>query len=367
MKRLLIFPAVLLLSACSTNSELNVVDNLTLVASNDGLGMNPARWVISGHPLQTTYVSLNGQLGLKTGQVCVASRFRSPFTNNCRAINIESGLFYREQYKKETSGEAPLKSFLNSVYELRESQIDYVSKSKIYYSCVSNKKVEISQDKKLDDRDAVSEIKNQLPEICTNERNKWKEASRALNSKQLAARKQAIVPNRVVYNWAETLDFQGGAVVQKSTNNAASGSLDRAASGYTVANGILLERYQLKCEEIKNLQKKYGDSERLKVVTMTLSADELYYDARKDKVAAFNANLTFSPRELKTLDRIFDSDIEMTINAALASSSSLASSGYLVSKESSNTSENSSGASGTSTNNGLTYYAVLTDLTSFQC
>ena len=94
---------------------------------------------------------------------------------------------------------------------------------------------------------------------------------------------------------------------------------------------------------------------------MTLSADELYYDASEDKAATFNANLTFSPSELKTLKNIFDSDIETDINAALASSYNIASSGYLTLGAKAKTSSNSSN------NKGLTYYAVLTDLKSFQC
>jgi hypothetical protein len=207
---------------------------------------------------------------------------------------------------------------------------------------------------------ALAEIKKQLPDICTDERSNREQALSKLKSKQLAERKQIMEPNRLVYNWAESLKFEGGVVVLEQSKNAASGSYNKEASGYTVVNGIRIERVQISCDGIKALITKHKDYDRLKIVTMTLSADELYYDAREDKTTAFNTNLTFSPSELKTLKNIFESDVEANINAALVSSSNIASSGYLIGKESGNKSQETS-------NKGLTYYAVLTDLESFQC
>jgi hypothetical protein len=369
VKRSVLLPTALLLSACSTNSQLNVVDGLTLVAANDGVGMNPSRWIVSGHPVQTTYVSLNGQLGLKAGQVCIASRFRSPFTNNCQNIDTVSpkkneGIsFYSEYYQpEEKDNKSTLKDLLNTIYEVREAQIDYVSKSSAYYACVAQKKVEFSKNERLlDENKAITETKKQLPELCSDEKGSREQALSKLKSKQLAERKQTMQPNRLIYNWAESLKFEGGAVVLEQSNTVGSGSYNNEASGYTIVNGILIERFQIDCAGIDNLIKRHTDHDRLKIVTMTLSADELYYDASEDKAATFNANLTFSPSELKTLKNIFDSDIETDINAALASSYNIASSGYLTLGAKAKTSSNSSN------NKGLTYYAVLTDLKSFQC
>lgn len=369
MKHSILLPATLLLSACSTNSQLNVVDGLTLVAANDGIGMNPSRWVVSGHPVQTTYVSLNGQLALRAGQVCIASRFRSPFTNNCQNLDLNENkdkdkeiAFYSEYYQpEEKNREKTLKNLLDTVYEAREAQIDYVNKSATYYACVTQKEVEISKNKEFEEADtALAEIKKQLPDICTDERSNREQALNKLKSKQLAERKQIMEPNRLVYNWAESLKFEGGAVVLEQSKNAASGSYSKEASGYTVVDGIRIERVQISCDGIKALITKHNDYDRLKIVTMTLSADELYYDAREDKTTAFNANLTFSPSELKTLKNIFESDVEANINAALASYSNIASSGYLRLAAHVNQTNQSS-------NKGLTYYAVLTDLKSFQC
>ncbi|PYF81039.1 MULTISPECIES: hypothetical protein [Marinomonas] len=368
MKHSALLPAVLLLSACSTNSQLNVVDGLTLVAANDGIGMNPSRWIVSGHPVQTTYVSLNGQLGLRAGQVCIASRFRSPFTNNCQDLNMDQNQavnvsFYSEYYPSSTNnGGEKLSVLLSAIYTEREAAAAYVKASRIYYACVTEENTKIHKEQNLDTKKSTQATKEKIDNgsICVNEKNMRDATYNALSTKQIAVQKHSLVPNRVIYNWAESLKFEGGAVVLEQPKNAASGSYNKEASGYTVVNGIRIERVQINCEAIKGLIAKHNDHDRLKIVTMTLSADELYYDAREDKTAAFNANLTFSPNELKTLKNIFDSDIEASINAALASSSNIASSGYLIGKKSGNKSQETS-------NKGLTYYAVLTDLKSFQC
>lgn len=365
MKHSVLLPAVLLLSACSTNSQLNVVDGLTLVAANDGVVMNPSRWIVSGHPVQTTYVSLNGQLGLRAGQVCIASRYRSPFTNNCQGLDENEAVnvsFYSEYYSSSTSGGEKLSELLSAMYTEREAAAAYVKASRIYYACVTEEKAKILVEKNLNSEKATEATKEKVNNgsICVDEKNVRDATYNTLSTKQIAVQKHSLVPNRVIYNWAESLKFESGGVVLEQSKNAGSGSYNKEASGYTVVNGIRIERVQINCEGIKELIEKHDDYDRLKIVTMTLSADELYYDAREDKTAAFNANLTFSPNELKTLKNIFDSDVEANINAALASSSNIASSGYLTLANQTDKMEQSS-------NKGLTYYAVLTDLESFQC
>jgi len=364
MKHSVLLPAVLLLSACSTNSQLNVVDGLTLVAANDGVVMNPSRWIVSGHPVQTTYVSLNGQLGLKTGQVCISSRYRSPFTNNCQDLNLDVNeavnvSFYSEYYPSSTRGGEKLSELLSAMYTEREAAAAYMKASRIYYACVTEEKAKILVEKNLNSEKATEATKEKVNNgsICVDEKNVRDATYNTLSAKQIAVQKHSLVPNRVIYNWAESLKFESGAVVLEQSKNAGSGSYNKEASGYTVVNGIRIERVQINCKAIKELTAKHEDYDRLKIVTMTLSADELYYDARQDKTAAFNANLTFSPNELKTLKNIFESDVEANINAALASSSNIASSGYLIGTDSSRE----------TSNKGLTYYAVLTDLESFQC
>lgn len=355
MKRSSILVACLFLSSCSSNSQLNVVDGLTLVAANDGAAMNPARWMIMGHPLQTTYVSLNGQLGLKVGQVCIASRFRSPFTNNCRAVETKDhGSFYREYYSPEAS---KLTTFLEATYAEREAAADYVKASRNYYACVVRENANITQQSKVSQEKAVSVTQQQLANICLEQRQSRDTASDKLKSARQSVQRQTSTPNRIVYNWAESLKFEGGAVV-KQPSNSVSGQYNKDASGYTIVNGLSIERYELTCEGIQDLRGE-KDSERLKVVTMTLSADDLYYDAREDTNAGIAASFSFSPNELKTLEAIFESNVEVNVKAALASSTNLASSGYLTKPE--------VDLKSNSSNNGLTYYAVLTDLESFQC
>ncbi len=387
MKRFLIVPVAVLLSACSTNSQLNVVDGLTLVAANDGVAFNPSRWFI-GHPLQTTYVSLNGQLGLQIGQVCTASRYRSPFTNNCREIE-NTGKYYFEYFEAAQSpvpsnsqGESKvvataktesLQGFLDAVYKEHDAQIKYVGAVTDYYVCLAHKKSEaakkdaetvqqgadIAKDTvvKQDDESATEQENSEKSSSC--ERSDLNEALKNLQIAQNEVRKQSMTPNRVVYNWAEALKFDGGVVV-KEASNSISGNREKQASGYTVVNGLHIQRFQLTCNDLQELKQQYGDSNRVKIVTMTLSADELYYDAREYKAMAFNANASFSPSELKALKKIMElDDVEVEVNATLASTSDLSSKGHLMAPQVKYNKDD--------IKKGLTYYAVLTDLKSFQC
>lgn len=392
MKRFLIVPAVLLLSACSTNSQLNVVDNLTLVAANDGVALNPSRWIIWGHPLQTTYVSLNGQLGLQIGQVCTASRYRSPFTNNCREIE-GTGTYFREYYSEaqssKTSGQQdknksditaktqPLQGFLDAVYSENDAQIEYVGAVTDYYVCLAHEKTEaikkeaevaereadkakdtvVKQDDVLDTKQEISEKSSS----CKSERDKRDGALKTLRIAQNEVRKQSMTPNRVVYNWAEALKFESGVVV-KEASNSISGNREKQASGYTVVNGLHIQRFQLTCDELQELKLQYGDNNRLKIVTMTLSADELYYDAREYKATAFNTNASFTLSELKALKDIVKlDDVKVEVNATLANTSDLSSKGHLMAPQVEYYDNKDE------IKKGLTYYAVLTDLKSFQC
>lgn len=357
MKRSLIAPAVLLLSACSTNSQLNVVDNLTLVAKNNGAAMNPSRWVVEGHPLQTTYVSLNGQLGLKVGQICIASGFRSPFTNNCRAA--EGGKFYREYYKADgdKGSKSDFADFLDAVYAERTATASFVQKSRDYFSCVIRQKEQAVSDKNNSEK-ALEQTKEQLSTLCVESQQARNQAADQLSRERLALQKQMSVPNRLLYNWSDTHRIEGGVVVKEAFSL---GQHEKEASGYTIVNGLLLERYEVNCDQIASLVKDNKDNSRLKVVTMTLSADDLYYDARKDATTMMATNFSFSTNELKDLEFIFDSKVDVEVKAALANSYNLSSSGYLKGiKETTAT-------DGSSSNKGLTYYAVLTDLKSFQC
>lgn len=361
MKRFLLCSSALLLSACSTDSQLNVVNNLTMMSENEGIALNPSRWFIS-HPLQTTYVSLNGQIALKAGQICIASGYRSPFTNNCREIG-KNKKFYSEYYKPEgtDSSKNQLKNFLNVIYAEQQAQIDYVNQTTKYYSCITKENAKIAKQEEtvdLADKDVLEKTKAQIPLACDQEKQLLDQALAALKKEQAFVQKQSSMPNRVVYNWAKSFKFEGGTVVNEASNSAAS-EVKNEASGYTVVNGLHIDRYQLTCDDLRHLRKRYGDANRLKIVTLTLSADELYYNAREYKAAAFNANLSFTPKELMVLKDVLGSKADVKANLALANASNLSSSGYLttpaVEDETSKTSSQ-----------GLTYYAVLTDLKSLE-
>ena len=253
----------------------------------------------------------------------------------------------------------PLRGFLEAVYKEQEAQISFVGKVASFYNCVNKTNSDNAKEAgttELDKKAVIDKTTSEMSSSCETEIKERDNALEMLKAAQNEVRKQSMAPNRVVYNWAEVLKFEGGVVVADSSNQA-SGALEKQASGYTVVNGLHIQRFQLTCGDLKKL-KGYGDSNRLKVVTMTLSADELYYDAREYKATALNATASFSPNELKALKDILDvENIEMAVNATLASASDLSSKGHLIAPK----------VGSSKWGQGLTYYAVLTDLESFQC
>ncbi|GAB3487339.1 hypothetical protein [Marinomonas epiphytica] len=322
----LIIPLSAFLVACSS-SELRVVDNLTVSARNDGVFMNPSKWVVWGHPLQTTYVSLNGQLALESGQLCLASRYRSPFTVNCfGSVNGKSGSVHYEHYPSESTALDQL--VVNQQRELNAAE---------HYIVAANKLLQCKAKKPANDA------------VC-------QEAQQQFNIQEntLAAIRNDIYAffaqkNRLVYNWSQELKLENGVFISEQLTGGTNYSNNSA--GATIVNGFSIERFRPKCSEFTEKGKeKYKD---FKVVTSIIKAHELYYQASDNRLIAlqskFNKSLPLKEDSVKN-DSL--NEIIATVNANLASSQSLSSAGYLaINKKTSNALPIK----------GSVYYAVLTD------
>lgn len=553
MRFLFFLISIALLTACS-NTQLNVVDSLTSSAQNDGVAMHPSKWMITGHPLQTTYVSLNGQLAFRAGQICITSRYRSPFSANCQnelayseiteslvealkeskkemsdKLNTEKaqaalnnlinnlsdapillsenentlrqelnilrnnsknpdsannlynkitvtldtiktnivdveverkGKLYREYYPSNTSknltkfnqkiilssayeaanaeylqcqidatktaysklnsstqeeftkekkviseilakqcqnlednrkkalanlnksiSELPPNSksmlaFINAVNNEKTRSADFVIASTNHLSCLVNEQKKLN--KIIDDKNAdLAEDNINNPENIQNacsEEDK-KQALVALEKARLKVETLAIAPNRVVYNWAKNTKWESGVIIQ-SESNSTDMKADKTASGYTVVDGVIIERYQMSCNELAMLKKR-SDADRLKIVTTTLAAEELYYNANEETNFALNAAFSFTPKELKMLSKLKDKDgkeLKLEIQTTINKSSSIASKGYLTAPKVTLDDYKDitiPGSTETEKTNdiksSLTYYAVLSDVETLSC
>ncbi|MBJ7536258.1 hypothetical protein [Marinomonas transparens] len=382
MRVLLLLIFASLLTACS-NTQLNVVDSLTASAQNDGVGMTPSKWIVRGHPLQTTYVSLNGQLGLRVGQVCVASSFRSPFTANCLnelgyspnenkdSYIDHQGKLYQEYYSSNAIKEEPtatLHNFIKAVNDEKTKSAAFVKANTDYLTCLINN----SSDSNTDE---ISEaLKKQALNACAAQNTAKDQALSSLKQVRLQVEALAIAPNRMVYNWAESSQLKSGVVVQSESNSANVNS-EKKASGYTVVNGLIIERYQMSCAELHTLKQR-EDAKRLKIVTMTLAAEELYYNANEDASLSLGAAFSFTKDELKMLTRLLDKngeELKFDLEATINTSSSIASKGYLTAPVITLNNykkmliPSKGNDTQTSIKPGLTYYAVLSDIDTLAC
>jgi hypothetical protein len=383
MRALLPLTFISLLTACS-NTQLNVVDSLTVSAQNDGVGMHPTKWFIQGHPLQTTYVSLNGQLGLRVGQVCVASGYRSPFTSNClntlgylAATNQDSNLEYKgriyQEYYSSKSDETPqsktIVDLLKAINEEKKLSLKYVTSNTHFLTCLTKHPIQ-------DVKNITSDEKREALSACSTERETKEKALLALQEASLKVEALAIAPNQIVYNWAENHELKSGVVVQSESNSATVNS-NKKASGYTVIKGLIIERYQMSCSELGLLQKR-PDAGRLKIVTMTLAAEELYYNANEEASLSLNAAFSFTPDELKMLSKLLEKDgkaLKLDIQASINASRTIASKGYLTKPEITLNNYKDITIPETfeakkmtrSIKPSLTYYAVLSDVDTLAC
>ena len=362
---LVIFP---FLVACS-NTQLTVVDSLTVAAKNDGVLMTPSRWMVTEHPLQTTYVSLNGQLGVRAGQVCIASRFRSPFNSNCLMAETlfkdgtdprskREGKIYREAYKptaelvkilsKDSNGISEEAAPKDSIMELMGAVNAEKTQAVLYAKALLNKfQCQNGQEEAA------------CAEVITAENTAYANLIEARNKAELLMN----LPNRLVYNWSEIYTLNAGTV--SCENNKASGGTERSTAGYTIVNGLILERYQSTCEELEYL-KSLPSYKRMKIVTMTLAASELYYNANQYASLSLQAALSVSPAELKSMKDALTSEQEIALEAALHSSMSISSRGYFTAPDISLDNIVNLGPSGNS-QSGLVYYAVLSDVGTLAC
>jgi len=299
------------ISACSS-TQLNVVDNLTVSSKNEGAFMS-GKLVVGGHPLQTTFVSLNGQLALHAGQVCVSSRFRSPFNSVCLT---EEELLKAELKKTETDLEKekiePAKVQSEAERKVAKAKVEWLEAKialskvaavkqtgKIYTESYFTKDSETDLSTLINAANAekAAASKRNIEKVlylqCLQKKDdetlcdvsKLAAAENDLSTKRAEAQKALNTPNTLVYNWAESHKFDGGIV------KGMTASAEKQASGYTVVRGVSLKRYLMNCGELEAL-KGLKSSKRLKIVTMTLSAQELYYNANED--SAFSAQLALA-------------------------------------------------------------------------
>jgi hypothetical protein len=133
----------------------------------------------------------------------------------------------------------------------------------------------------------------------------------------------------------------------------------------------------MSCSELGLLQKR-PDAGRLKIVTMTLAAEELYYNANEEASLSLNAAFSFTPDELKMLSKLLDKDgkaLKLDIQASINASRTIASKGYLTNPEI--TLNNYKDITipeafeakkmTRSIKPSLTYYAVLSDVDTLAC
>jgi hypothetical protein len=354
--------ALPLISACS-NTQLNVVDNLTVSSKNEGAFMS-GKLIVNGHPLQTTFVSLNGQLALHAGQVCISSRFRSPFNTICltedelEKLKDKNVLLDEESFSRKGKVDIAAypteqnNSFLKELIVAVNNEKDAAAKRNIekvsYFQCLQTKK-------KQEDKEPAPE------NVISCDSQSLLNAEKDLVTKRSERQAKLTNPNVLVYNWAESHEFDGGVI------KGVAGSLEKQAAGYTVVNGVYLKRYSIDCDELTAL-KELGKSDRLKMVTMTLSTNELYYDANEDSAFSAQLALAISAKEFADLAKWAKDNRSIDLKADLNSATSIASQGYL--KVSNKGKEESTFITYKEENTQipeLVYYAVLSDVDTLSC
>ena len=128
-------------------------------------------------------------------------------------------------------------------------------------------------------------------------------------------------PNILVFNWS---DGRNANIGEDGTGNTLKGN--KTQNGYTVVSGLKIEKFDYKCDSLKEYMKIFGTNSKL--VTMTMSTNKLFYKVEEDAFASLEAKIKIADSgKLQALKKFLNGK---TLNAMLKSASSLSSQGYLT-------------------------------------
>ncbi|MBW3694893.1 hypothetical protein EK599_04270 [Vibrio sp. T187] len=264
---LLIVLCAIGLSACSS-SQLTVFDGLTYTAENEGGFDDPVRF----YPLQTTQVSLDGQLNYKIGDLCYADRNRSPMTANCLADSLRNSQFEANvivhnypievESKNKNTDQKTIgdKSSNNSVSDVKTAALKLTNAlSETTFTlatCEGN-------------ADCSKDIKANRKEI---------------NKANIELQKATSEVNVRIYNWSDNGSVSGS---NKSKNVEASS--EKTTEGFTVVSGYKVFELRMKCINGERISAEKSD--HLKVVTKLISADSISFINTESRLSKLKLKL----------------------------------------------------------------------------
>ncbi|WP_367988985.1 hypothetical protein AB2S62_06820 [Vibrio sp. NTOU-M3] len=255
--------SVLFLSACGSSDKLTVFDGLTYTAQNDGGFNDPIRL----YPLQTTQISLDGQLTYNIGDICYVDKNRSPMTSICfteeESNKVLDSKVIKHSYSVSNES-TKSSSSLPDIRNLASSLSNAIDRATLAIATCSDSQCLASVTKDESIKDASTQFRN------------------ALNQK-----------NVTVYNWSDTI--AGSASAANDNIKASSKSSD---NGFTVVSGFDVYNLQLKCIHKDRIKSK--KSHYLKVVTKLKSAESISFVNTQSKLAQFNATIDAAKLRNKT-------------------------------------------------------------------
>lgn len=297
------------LTACSSSSQLTVFDGLTYTAKNEGGINDPIRF----YPLQTTQISLDGQLTYQIGDLCYSDRNRSPMTSNC---------FNR------SSGSNPVNAMVIQ-HEYNSDNEEPIAISALSFNL--NQAL----------TDATFNLATCNEEEC---QNALISSSKSINKAANTLQKELNRTNVRVYNWSDT-----SKVSANNTSESLKASGESATQGITIVNGYSINELKISCINSEAFTASKAD--HLKVVTKTLAADSISFINTQSKISELAA--TLDAKEIAQDLKVFSKEL-LALELSLKSASTISSMGML--KKTKTTVEPKTEA------NTSTYLAVLTDL-----
>ncbi|MFP8967486.1 hypothetical protein ACKC9G_12960 [Pokkaliibacter sp. CJK22405] len=318
---------VLSLSSCASNSQLNVVDRLTTQSSTYGWWHKAVRL---DYPLQSRWVSLNGQLPVNIGDRCQDSRYRTPMAMLCLTGDTPAAGTYKhiaypygktaDDFRTAVTG---FKSDLEALNTTKQSLQTALLAQAI---CKTNSD-------------------------CTPDDTNVNKLYTDYQTQQKTIEKKALESNLILYNWADSSESSLGATLDDDNN--AKASSQHQASGYTLIGGLDIYQLRLTPELVKSLEGANAKTtKQLKIATLVMSTPYLAYIADDQSQKAIRVNARLS-EALLTSSALSDSEkaIIMELNAGI--STSINSQGIMIS-------QTVSGAD--QPKDQSTFYAVMTDL-----
>lgn len=318
---------ILLLTACQSSS-ITAMDRLTGTAQNDGHFSR----LIQSYPLQTRFLSVNGQLPIDTaGLPCIASSYRVAYTMIC--LTREETQLLVHSY---TGGDIELSTVKKALRTLDNKAQQVVNDALLVGKC------------KLQDGANCSSLTNSLAN-----------SKEAFDTQKEEVSDMLSANNLFIFQWSDGIETDVKAEADELVSAGA--NLSSANNGFTIVSGLKLTQL-LAGHDFDDIYQDLPD--HTKVATLVLQAEKIAYSSSRNLALSAMLSLDLSVEQYQHILKTLSGAEKIALRGALSYSQNLSNEGQfsLSSRKSIPLLEGQDTERSQDSGGLQTFYSAMTDL-----